>query len=84
MTNEQIENFLVPNNHLSKTPIRISFKNRNNIVGVFIDSPEFKDLRAKNFWRVVQEKDLKRFLEKKEMKLVKIFNGAEFTKLVVD
>ncbi len=83
MTSEQIENFLVPE-HLSKNPVRISFKNRNNVIGVFIDSPEFKDLKQKNFWRIVQEKDLKRWQEKREMKLVRIYNGAEFTKLVVN
>ncbi len=83
MTPEQIESFIVPE-HLSKNPIRISFKNRNNVVGVFIDSPEFKDLKVKNFWRIVSPKDLKKWKEVRDMKLVKIYNGAEFTKLVLD
>lgn len=80
MTTDQIDNFLRPE-ILSKAAVKISFKSRNMVVGVFVQTPEFNDLKAKNFWRIVPVSSLEQWNKTKDMSLVKIFNGAEFTKL---
>lgn len=80
MTSEQIEKFLA-NETKSKSLIRISFKTRNSILGIFIQTPDFNDLKAKNFWRIVSEANFEKWQKSKDMNLCRMFNGAEFTKL---
>ncbi|BAV09602.1 hypothetical protein SAMN05421788_1011038 [Filimonas lacunae] len=80
MTTEQIEKFISPE-HISKKPVRISFKTRNNVVGLFLDVADFNDLKAKNFWRVVLESNIEDWKKSQNMSLARIFNGAEFTRL---
>ena len=82
MTNEQIEKFLssdVKENSL----IRISFKTRNSIVGIFIRTPDFNELKSKNFWRIVSEKNFAQWEKSKDYNLARMFNGTEFTKLAI-
>ena len=80
MTSEQIEKFLEPK-HLGKHPVKISFKTRNTLSGVFIETRDYAELKSKNFWRIVTESHLKQWKETKDNNLAKIFNGAEFTRL---
>jgi len=82
MTQDQIENVLLPN-HLAPREIKINFKNRNPIKGFFVEMKDFDELRAKNFWRVVTEKNFEAWRKTKDINLVKIFSGSEFTKLVI-
>lgn len=82
MTNEQIEKFLYPN-HISKQQVKINFKNRNPIVGLFIEWKDTGELKEKNFWRVVTQKNIDAWQKSKDMNLVKIFSGNEFTKLAL-
>jgi hypothetical protein len=82
MTNEQIEKFLYPN-HIAKQYVKINFKNRNPIVGMFIEWPDTKELKEKNFWRVVTEKNIETWQKSRDINLVKIFNGSDFTKLAI-
>ena len=51
MTNDQIEKFLEPE-HIAKNVVRINFKTRNTILGIFINSADYQDLKSKNFWRI--------------------------------
>ena len=81
MTQDQITNFLLPN-HLAPKQVKINFKNRNPVVGQFIELKDFQELKEKNFWRVVTEKNLDAWKKSRDMNLVKIFNGSEFTKLL--
>ena len=80
MTSEQIEKFLEPK-HLDKHPVKISFKTRNSFSGIFIQTNDYRDLKSKNFWRIVTETHMKQWRETKDNNLAKIFNGAEFTRL---
>lgn len=82
MTNEQIEKFL-SGDIKPKSLIRISFKTRNSIMGIFIQTPDFNDLKSKNFWRIVSEANIERWEKLKDMNVCRMFNGAEFTKLAV-
>ena len=81
MTQDQIENFLKPN-HLDPRQIKINFRNRNPVVGLFVHMKDFDELKAKNFWRVVTEKNMDAWKKSKDINLVRIFNGSDFTKLV--
>jgi len=82
MTNEQIEKFLGADLKGSSL-VRISFKTRNSIVGIFIRTPDFNELKSKNFWRIVSEKNFEQWEKSKDFNLVRMFNGAEFTKLAI-
>ena len=82
MTNEQIEKFLSPDIK-SNSVVRISFKTRNSILGIFIDTPDFNELKSKNFWRIVSEANIEQWKKSHDFNLCRMFNGAEFTKLSV-
>lgn len=82
MTNEQIEKFL-SSDIKSNSVIRISFKTRNSILGIFIDTPDFNELKSKNFWRIVSEANIEQWKKSRDFNLCRMFNGAEFTKLSV-
>ena len=80
MTNDQIEKFLEPE-HIAKNVVRINFKTRNTISGIFINSADYQDLKSKNFWRIVSETNLDNWKKSRDINLARIFNGAEITKL---
>ena len=82
MTNEQIEKFL-SSDIKSNSVIRISFKTRNSILGIFIETPDFNELKSKNFWRIVSEANIEQWKKSRDFNLCRMFNGAEFTKLSV-
>ena len=82
MTNEQIEKFL-SSDIKSNSVIRISFKTRNSILGIFIQTPDFNELKSKNFWRIVSEANIEQWKKSRDFNLCRMFNGAEFTKLSV-
>jgi hypothetical protein len=81
MTNDQIEKFISNNVDENGKPIKIFFKTRNTLEGIFIQTQDFKELKSKNFWRIVTATNLENCKKSKDMGLSRIFNGAEFTKL---
>jgi hypothetical protein len=82
MTTEQIEKFLEKNGNES-TPVKVSFKTRKPVIGLFITTGDYNDLKSKNFWRIVGEANLESYNKSKDMSLARIFNGSEMTKLSV-
>jgi hypothetical protein len=82
MTAEQIEKFF-SSNVKSNSLVRISFKTRNAVVGIFVQTPDFDELKAKNFWRIVSEANYEQWKQSKDYSLVRMFNGTEFTKLAI-
>lgn len=82
MVNELITKFLEPAN-LAKTAVKIEFKKRNTIIGIFVKSPDYDDLKSKNFWRIVSETHIPEWKKTNDNKLSKIFSGSEFTRLTV-
>jgi hypothetical protein len=82
MVNEVITKFLEPA-HLAKTSVKIEFKKRNSIVGIFVTSPDYEDLKSKNFWRIVSELHIPEWKKTSDNKLAKIYSGSEFTRLTV-
>jgi len=81
MTIEQIEKFITANKVTIEEPAKIFFKTRGTVEGVFIQTPDYLELKKKNFWRIVSVKNLADYNKSKDSSLSRIFNGAEFTKL---
>lgn len=80
MTNEQIDNFLKKNEY-DRNPVKVSFKTRNSFTGIFVKTADYEDLKGKNFWRIIGEANVKKYMSSKDATLARIFNGTEITKL---
>lgn len=80
MTNDQIDRFL-QQDHLDKTPVKITFKTRKPVVGIFIKTADYSELKSKNFWRIVGELNIESYRKSKDMSLARIYSGSEITKL---
>jgi len=80
MTNEQIGKFLEAG-HLTKHSVKIDFKSRQSIIGLFIKTNDYDELKSKNFWRIVSEANIAQWQRRQDNNLAKIFNGTEITKL---
>ena len=66
---------------IAKNAVKIEFKKRNTIIGIFVKSPDYEDLKSKNFWRIVSETHIPEWKKTNDNKLSKIFSGSEFTRL---
>lgn len=80
MAPEMIEKFIQPK-IASNTTVNIHFKDRGTVTGIFIHARDYNDLKAKNFWRIVNEPNVQKWKETKDENLARIFNGASFTRL---
>ncbi len=80
MDAESIEKFLTTNTRGEKA-VNIHFKDRSAVTGIFISMRDYDELRAKNFWRVVNAKNLELWEQTKDINLSRIFNGSGFTRL---
>lgn len=82
MTSEQIEKFFADNK--IKNAVRINFKTRNTMLGIFVSTgKDYEDLKSKNFWRIITESNIENWKKTHDMNLIRIFNGAEITKLTM-
>ena len=82
MTNDQIERFLQIKNQKNE-PVKVSFKSRKSVVGMFIKTADYDELKSKNFWRIVGSANLESYRKSRDMNLARIFNGSEMTRLSV-
>ncbi len=80
MNTEEIVKFLSRRENKGKE-IRIDFKKRTAISGLFVEGNDFADLESKNFWRIVSHKNIETWQHSGDINLAKIFNGLEFQKL---
>jgi hypothetical protein len=80
MTNDQIGKFL-ESGHLAKHAVKIDFKTRQSIIGLFLKANDYDELKSKNFWRIVSETHISKWQQSQDNNLAKIFNGAEITRL---
>lgn len=80
MTNEQIGKFIVKKK-TEDAMVRISFRIRNSVTGVFIRSNDFEELGRKNMWRVVTESNADAYSKTRDMNLCRIYKGVDFKKL---
>ena len=80
MTNDVIEKYVAPRRLLEKE-IKIRFRQRNDMTGIFINGNDYDELKSKNFWRIVTGSNIEMWKKTKDVNLTRIFNGVEFTKL---
>lgn len=80
MINDAIAKFL-EEKHLATNNVKIDFKKRNSLVGLFLKNNDYEDLKSKNYWRVVVEPNIEQWKKSKDSNLAKIFHGTDITKL---
>jgi hypothetical protein len=82
MNIEKIADFVSKNSTGKDKFIKIDFKNRAAVYAHFLtESNDFQDLSAKNFWRVVTDKQFDDYSVSKSLNFARIFHGSDFTKL---
>lgn len=81
MNIEQIENFL--SGHAKENPpyVKVTFKKREPLYGLFVQDKDYDHLKSKNFWRIVTKLHVDGFRRSADLGLAKIFNGADFSRL---
>ncbi len=82
MNPEDIEKFLDKNAKPNGECVQIKFRQREAIFGLFVKDSDYAYLKAKNFWRIVPQSKLDVYKSTGDPSLARIFNGAEFSKLV--
>ncbi|GAC1422515.1 MAG: hypothetical protein NVS9B7_10810 [Flavisolibacter sp.] len=83
MNNEEIEKFLNTKTTVQNNYVKIDFKKRDSIYGLFVRDKDFGDLKSKNFWRIVTRTHFDEYNKSKNANLAKIFNGSEFSRLTL-
>jgi hypothetical protein len=81
MSIEEIEKFLNKKATTKDEYVKITFKKRDAIYGLFLKDSDYNDLKSKNFWRIVPQSQLDAYKASRNVNLAKIFNGAEFSRL---
>lgn len=81
MNTEQIKKFIETKVTKADKYVKIEFGKREPIYGIFITDQDYKDLSAKNFWRIVTSKNFDAYNKNKDVNLARLFNGSEFSKL---
>lgn len=82
MLPEQIAKF-IETEQLNNPSVKIEFKKRNTIIGLFVKLNDYDELKNKNFWRLVTETNLEQWHKTNDINEAKLFNGSEFTRLSV-
>ncbi|MBL7696940.1 MAG: short-chain dehydrogenase [Chitinophagaceae bacterium] len=81
MNIQDIENFIKRSNDEKSGYVKISFKKRDHLYGLFIKDTDYEHLKSKNFWRIVTKVHLPEYEKTGDTSLARIFNGAEFSRL---
>ena len=81
MTAEQIENFLSNETLPEGKIIRFELKKRDPVRGIIVQGRDYQELKAKNFWRIVTQKNLPAYQKSNDIALARIFAGSDFAKL---
>jgi hypothetical protein len=84
MNIEDIQQFLDNKTSKGNEYVKIVFKKRDSIFGLFIkDHNDYNELKSKNFWRIVPRSRFDAYSEKNDMSHARIFHGSEFTRLTI-
>jgi len=81
MTADKIEYILDGNRFDSNRLSRVFFRKRNTLEGIFIQAPDYAELKKKNFWRFVAAARMEEYRQSNDINLSRIFNGDEFTRI---
>ena len=84
MNIDEIQKFLDNKTSTGNEYIKITFKKREAVYGLFIrEHKDYSDLKSKNFWRIVPQSQFEAYSKSKNVGLAKIFHGSDFSKLTV-
>ena len=83
MNVEDIEKFLTKKTTPENNYVKINFKKREAIYGLFIKDKDYSDLKSKNFWRIVTHTRFDEYNRSKDINLARIFHGSEFSSLTL-
>lgn len=83
MSNEEIQSFFDRQKIKEDKEVKIFFKKRPTLNGIFIMTKDYADLKSKNFWRIVSSLHLEEWKKSGNINLSKIFSGSEFQKLAL-
>ena len=83
MNIEEIEKFLDTKISIDSNYVKISFKKRDSIYGLFIKDRDFSDLKSKNFWRIVPQSKFDAYHKSKDVNLARIYSGSDFSRLTL-
>lgn len=83
MNIEEIEKFLDKKTSEEHQQVKISFKKRDAVCGLFIKDRDYAYLKSKNFWRIVTSTRLEEYYKSKNTALARIFSGSEFSRLTL-
>ena len=81
MNVDEIEKFLDTRTSVENNYVKIAFKKRDSIFGLFVKDRDYIDLKSKNFWRIVPRSQFDEYSKSKNLSLAKIFNGSAFSRL---
>lgn len=83
MNIEEIQKFLDKEKPAKEECVRIDFKKRDPVYGLFVQSRDYDELKSKNFWRIVTKTHFEEWHKTKDTNLAKIFSGSDFTRLKI-
>ena len=81
MNIEEIEHFLDRKISNEQPYVKINFKNRDAVFGLFVKEKDYAHLKSKNFWRIVTHTHFEEYNRSTDPALVRIFNGSSFSRL---
>jgi len=81
MNAEEIEKFLDKQEGPKPGVVKIDFKKRDPVYGMFLKGNDYGELKSKNFWRIVTKLHMDQWSKTKDMSLSRIFSGSDFAKL---
>lgn len=81
MNPDQVEKFIQTKTTTKHPYVKIQFKKREPIYGLFLTDGDYAELKTKNFWRIVTSKNFDAFGKHRDRNLSRIFSGSDFTKL---
>lgn len=81
MNNTEIEKFLDTKTTTANNCVKINFRKREPLYGLFLKEADYNELKSKNFWRIVTRRHFDEWNSSKDVSLARIFNGSDFSKL---
>lgn len=84
MNIEDIQKFLDNKTSPQNEYVKITFKKRDAISGLFIrEHRDYADLKSKNFWRIVPQSQWAAYKKTGDVQLARIFSGSDFSRLAL-
>jgi len=80
MTTELIQKF-VENKSRKGEAVKIHFKQRSTVSGIFVNGKDYEELKSKNFWRIVNSNVAEEWKRTANMDLARLYSGMAFTRL---